>query len=132
MSEVDKPFGYEPDEEQLKHDTQAMAGEEGKVKEPSCKYDPNDGSVYTCHSLTCPRHGESNRANVDEEHLVAFDALTAMYGEAWTTDMLRQDFDVLGFSMGLVVVQRKSDNKKGSLDFEHSPRVYHSWQEHTD
>jgi hypothetical protein len=26
-----------------------------------CPDNPNDGSVYTCHSLTCPIHGERNR-----------------------------------------------------------------------
>jgi CHASE2 domain-containing sensor protein len=40
----------------------------------------------------------------------------------------------LVFRMGLwsgasSVVARKSDGKVGSLMFEHSPRLYHSWQE---
>jgi hypothetical protein len=40
------------------------------------------------------------------------------------TDRMRARFDVLGFGGGCVVVVRKSDGAKGSLDFDHSPRVY--------
>jgi len=40
------------------------------------------------------------------------------------TDRMRARFDVLGFGGGCVVVVRKSDGAKGSLDFDNSPRVY--------
>lgn len=47
----------------------------------------------------------------------------------WTTETLQQDFSVLGFAAPYVVVQRKSNGKKGSLKFKHSPRVYFGWME---
>jgi len=47
-----------------------------------------------------------------------------MKEQTWTTEELRRDFDVIGFCMGCVVVIRKADGVKGSLDFDHSPRVY--------
>lgn len=47
----------------------------------------------------------------------------------WTTAELQEDFTVMGFSMGYVVVRRKSDGVVGSLQFDHSPRVYYGWQE---
>ena len=50
----------------------------------------------------------------------------------WTTDELARDFEVLGFSMNICVVRRKSDGQKGSLDFTHSPRLYFNFIEHTD
>lgn len=57
-------------------------------------------------------------------------ALEAEYGQVWTTDELRRDFEVIGFSAPLVVVRRKSDGQKGSLEFQHNPRLYFNWQPH--
>jgi len=34
------------------------------------------------------------------------------------------EFHVLGFGAPYVVVQRKSDGCKGSLEFQHAPRFY--------
>jgi hypothetical protein len=44
--------------------------------------------------------------------------------QRWDTDELRRDFEVLGFMAPFVVVRRKSDGAKGSLEFTHSPRFY--------
>jgi hypothetical protein len=44
--------------------------------------------------------------------------------QRWTTDELREEFEVLGFMAPIVVVKRKSDGKKGSMEFVHNPRVY--------
>jgi hypothetical protein len=52
---------------------------------------------------------------------------SAIFVEAkqrWDTDELRRDFEVIGFMAPFVVVRRKSDGVKGSLEFTHSPRVY--------
>jgi hypothetical protein len=51
------------------------------------------------------------------------------FGTVWNTEELQQDFDILGFLAPFVVVYRKSDGKKGSLVFQHSPRFYHTWKE---
>ena len=48
----------------------------------------------------------------------------------WTTQELQEEFEVVGFSMGYVAVKRKSDGQLGSMGFDHSPRVYHSFKEH--
>jgi len=56
------------------------------------------------------------------------DALEAEHGEVWDTNQLRDAFEVLGFSAPLVVVKRKSDGQKGSLFFQHSPRLYFNFQ----
>lgn len=50
-------------------------------------------------------------------------------GPKWTTAQLQQDFTVVGFAAPYVVVVRKADNVKGTLEFTHSPRVYFNWQE---
>ena len=42
----------------------------------------------------------------------------------WNTDGLQRDFEVIGFAAPFVVVVRKADGVKGSLEFTHSPRVY--------
>lgn len=48
--------------------------------------------------------------------------------QTWTTDRLREDFDVLGFMAPYVVVRRKADGVKGSLAFRHAPRLYFGWK----
>lgn len=60
------------------------------------------------------------------------EALEARYGRVWTTDELAQDFEVIGFMAPLVVVRRKADGVKGSLEFQHSPRLYFGWQPHEE
>lgn len=52
------------------------------------------------------------------------EALEAEYGQVWDTSQLSQDFSVVGFAAPFVVVIRKSDGQKGSLEFQHSPRFY--------
>jgi hypothetical protein len=52
-----------------------------------------------------------------------------IYGPTWTTEQLRADFHVEAFAAPFVIVRRKSDNKKGSLQFQHHPRIYFDWKE---
>ena len=56
------------------------------------------------------------------------EALEAEYGQAWDTNQMREDFEVLGFSAPFVVVRRRSDGVRGSLEFQHNPRLYFNWQ----
>jgi hypothetical protein len=58
------------------------------------------------------------------------EALEAQYGQVWDTSQLTGDFEVIGFMAPLVVVRRRSDGVKGSLEFQHNPRLYFSWQPH--
>jgi hypothetical protein len=55
------------------------------------------------------------------------EAVSAGYPQ-WTTDELQRDFEVLGFAAPFVVVRRRSDGIKGSLEFTYSPRVYFNWE----
>ena len=57
-------------------------------------------------------------------------ALEAVYGQVWDTQQLAEDFEAIGFSAPLVVVRRKADGVKGSLEFQHNPRFYFNWQPH--
>jgi hypothetical protein len=50
--------------------------------------------------------------------------LEAQHGQVWDSDQIRQEFEVIGFAAPFMVVKRKSDGKKGSLEFQHSPRFY--------
>lgn len=49
--------------------------------------------------------------------------------QTWNTQELQQEFEVLGFAAPFVVVKRRSDGKKGTLEFKHSPRIYFSFRE---
>lgn len=52
------------------------------------------------------------------------EALEAAHGKVWSTDELRDDFEIVGFLTPIAVVRRRSDGKKGSLEFQHNPRFY--------
>lgn len=65
---------------------------------------------------------ESLRRNMLATGQPARDAETAE--QRWTTDEMARDFTVSGFMAPFVIVTRKSDGAKGSLEFTHSPRVY--------
>ena len=47
--------------------------------------------------------------------------------ESWDTAELQEDFEVLGFLAPFVVVRRKSDGVRGTLEFTHAPRLYFGW-----
>lgn len=50
-----------------------------------------------------------------------------MSDQQLTTDELREQYEVLGFSAPFVVVRRKSDGQVGSMEFTHRPRFYFNW-----
>ncbi len=50
--------------------------------------------------------------------------LESEYGQVWNTDEMSNDFEVLSFAAPFVIVKRKSDQQKGSLEFQHMPRFY--------
>lgn len=59
------------------------------------------------------------------------EALEKQYGPVWDTQQLTNDFDVLGFMAPYVVVIRKSDRQKGSLEFRSRPeRLYFNFEPH--
>ena len=55
--------------------------------------------------------------------------LESQYGQVWDTEHLSAEFEVLGFMAPYIVVRRKSDGHKGSLEFQHSPRFYFNFVE---
>ncbi len=54
--------------------------------------------------------------------------LEAIYSEVLDTRQLAARYVVLGFAAPFIVVQRKSDGVKGSLEFQHQPRFYFNFQ----
>lgn len=48
----------------------------------------------------------------------------AVAPQRWTTAELQQEFTVHSFLAPFVVVTRKADGAKGSMEFTHSPRFY--------
>jgi hypothetical protein len=46
----------------------------------------------------------------------------------WNTDELLRDFRVIGFAATYVVVVRKSDGVKGTLEFTGTPSIYFDFQ----
>lgn len=52
------------------------------------------------------------------------EALEAVHGQVWDTRQLAEDFEVIGFLAPFVVVKRRLDGLKGSLEFQHIPRFY--------
>ena len=58
------------------------------------------------------------------------EALEAKHGQVWDTDQMMEEFQVIGFMAPICVVMRRSDGVKGSVEFQHSPRYYFSFQPH--
>ena len=56
--------------------------------------------------------------------------LEAKFGQVWDTGELSEEFQAIGFMAPLIVVRRRSDGTKGSLEFQHNPRLYFNWQPH--
>ena len=54
--------------------------------------------------------------------------MEALYGEVWDTTELQRDFNVESFLAPLVIVRRKSDGQRGTLDFIHHPRFYYNFR----
>jgi hypothetical protein len=54
--------------------------------------------------------------------------LESRHGEVWDTYELARDFDVIGFAAPYVVVVRRADGVKGSMEFQHHPRLYFNWK----
>lgn len=56
--------------------------------------------------------------------------LEAVFGpnNVWGTNELQEKFEVLGFLAPFCAVRRKSDNKEGSVMFQHAPRLYFNFQ----
>ncbi len=50
--------------------------------------------------------------------------LETQYGQVWNTEELSRDFNVIGFMAPYIVVTRKADGQKGSMEFQHNPRFY--------
>ena len=58
------------------------------------------------------------------KRLTEREELEEQHGQVWNTKELQQDFTVQGFASPCVVVIRKSDGVKGTLEFIHQPRFY--------
>ncbi len=67
---------------------------------------------------------ESNDENKERNRL------SEQYGQVWDTNELSTDFEIDGFMAPYVVARRKSDNKHGTLMFQHLPRFYFHWCEY--
>lgn len=59
------------------------------------------------------------------------DKLERLYGKVWNTEELAKDFEVITFLAPFVVVTRRKDGAKGSLLFQHNPRLYFAFKEDT-
>ena len=49
-------------------------------------------------------------------------------GQTWTTEQLKEAFEVESFLAPFVIVRRKSDGARGALMFRHHPRVYFDFE----
>ena len=58
------------------------------------------------------------------------EALEAQHGRVWDTGEMIQEFETIGFLAPFIVVRRRSDGVKGSLEFQHNPRFYFNFQPH--
>jgi len=55
--------------------------------------------------------------------------LEQQFGKVWSTTELTTEYSVEGFMAPYVVVTRKEDSVRGSLEFQHHPRYYFNFKE---
>jgi len=55
------------------------------------------------------------------------EALEAEHGQVWDTAELTKDFQVLSFLAPYCTVKRRADNVRGTLTFQHEPRIYYNF-----
>lgn len=51
------------------------------------------------------------------------------YGRVWDTKQLGEDFEVIGFLAPFCTVKRRFDGKRGTVEFQHRPRFYFSFEQ---
>lgn len=56
-------------------------------------------------------------------------ALESDVGQVWNTEELTEAFEVIGFAAPFVVVRRRADGVRGTLEFSHRPRFYFAFRE---
>jgi len=77
----------------------------------------------------CQRNGQIDFPEESVETLSDREELEEQHGQVWNTKELQQDFTVQGFASPCVLVIRKSDGVKGTLEFIHQPRFYFDFVE---
>ena len=55
--------------------------------------------------------------------------LAQRHGQVWDPQELGRDFVAIGYLAPYVVVRRKTDGLRGSLEFQHHPRFHFNWRE---
>jgi hypothetical protein len=77
------------------------------------------------------RQAELNSAAVSASRDEERARLETEYGKGnvWTSEELRaSQYEVIGFMAPFVVVRDRTTGKKGSMEFQHSPRFYFNFQ----
>ena len=59
---------------------------------------------------------------------ITFNEIKDQILKEYTTKQLLENFEVLQFMAPYVYVIRKKDGKKGTLQFNHSPRIYYDFK----
>lgn len=57
------------------------------------------------------------------------EAAVEHYGQVWDTQELGHEFEVQALLAPYVTVKRKSDGVRGTMLFQHCPRLYYTFQE---
>lgn len=65
---------------------------------------------------------------MSEIKIHSYDTDNPVEGDTYDTAALQEEFTVEGFSAPYVVVRRKSDGQRGTLEFKNQPRVYFNFQ----
>jgi hypothetical protein len=55
--------------------------------------------------------------------------LEAQHGQVWDTTELQKEFEVLSFMAPYCSVKRRADEVRGTIQFQHSPRLYYGFTE---
>ena len=91
-----------------------------------------DELINAIHQEVRAMTAEEIRRNMQRcinEDALPLEVLKQRHGQVWTTEQLYQQFRIVGFMAPFAVVERRSDNKLGSVLFQHCPRFYWGFKE---
>ena len=71
---------------------------------------------------------EAIRRELVQEMPAVLASVLAEGAPTWTGQEMSRDFEAIDFAAPFIIVRRRSDGVKGSLEFTHYPRVYFNWQ----
>ena len=93
-------------------------------------FDPAEAVLEILTLVASGAHNEEIRRSLARMFVEMTDEeITTFYGESWTSEQVREEFEIESFLTPFVFATRRSTGERGMLSFRHAPRLYFNWDE---